>query len=169
MFATACTNHLSGLVAISIYNNPTQQPIIRFDVTDPYSCQEMVYNKRQGALYFIGVSTSPNLYHITAPYAISLKLTDRSTKWLSIDNTDNDTREIISGWDPSYVFIYPKKYWLFDEQNLNPCFQKNQVPNADLLKIDHSRRYIQNIFNWEVLPNTFQPKTSIFNLEYICR
>ena len=172
-FATACINYFSGNITVSIYQDPTQLPIKRIDIPHSVNCKEIIYNPLQESLYYISISPSPtssyDLFQIKNPYTSSLRLIEGASRWLSLDNTDNKRRVILSGFDFSTYFIYPKKYWLFDETDLNGCFLREEVPNVELGKTDLEGLYIQNTIRDNRPPVRLQSKSFKYNLEYLCQ
>lgn len=172
-FATACMNYLSGNVTVSIYQDPSQQPFKRIDIPYSHYCDEIVYNSFQQSLYYISHSAAPSypydLYQIQSPFTMSLRIIEGTSRWLSLDNTDNEKKVILSGFDFSTVFVYPKKYWLFDENNLNGCFQIEEVQNNELNKTDRDGLYTQTIIRDERPPILIRPKSTNYNLDYLCQ
>lgn len=163
-FATACRNLIDNNITISIYHDPTQQSVNRFSISGSTYCQELVYNSRQQALYVL----DDNLYHIKHPFTSSTKLVESLNNWLSLDNTDNETQVILSGWDPSTTFIYPKMYWLFNINSMNSCYQRNIVNNNFLNKTDHPDYCLQTILHNRFEPRSFSPIARTFVLNIIC-
>lgn len=169
MFATACTNDPNNLITVSIYQDPIQQPINRFEIPNTTFCRDLVYNSRQNSLYVLNVPPDGELYQINSPFSVSLRLKEGNSYWLSLDNTDNESRVIVSGFDPSTVFVYKKNYWLFDHHNLiSNCFMPVYFHNNNLYMLDNANSYRQVIANCPSQFNRILPEKTSYNITIKC-
>lgn len=163
MFATACNSLTSGNIVVSIYNDPMNPPVKRFEL--PYNdiLYKIVYNTLYKTL-FILPDLGHDLEYTNAPYTYTSKATATGgAKWLSIDNANNNISEIISGFDSRIQY-----YWQFDILNPGNCANYTGDDNINIPLRENNLTQDQRLFT---IPNTLdyiRPRITNYNLFIEC-
>ena len=166
-FAAVCySQDSSGIntTIVSVYDNPVNQPIMRFIIPPDICCQDIVYNPSQKSLYII-----PTLRNVMCrtdmPFTFNSRIETADYRWLSIDNADNNKREIISGYNRS---DFRKKYWLYDILDQEGCINYSETNSVFIEVYDFFDRYNQHIDNKDLHPTEIVRDIETFNLNIIC-
>ncbi len=166
-FAVLCYRLGVGndVVTLSIYNSPTMSPIHKCIVSYNNDCREMVYNPLLKTLYITQGWT--DILGIKAPFTTTNYISTifNNYMWLSVDNADLDTHEILSGFDN---YTLEKKIWRLDELNQNSCVVYNSTDNEELDKTEVDTLLFQATDRRFPDENRFTPAIKTFNLNILC-
>lgn len=163
-FATVCNSLTSGNIVVSIYNDPMNPPVKRFEL--PYNdiLYKIVYNTLYKTL-FILPDLGHDLEYTNAPYTYTSKATATGgAKWLSIDNANNNISEIISGFDSRIQY-----YWQFDMSNPDNCADYTEGDNTDISILERGLTLYQRYFPETLTQERLQPHIETFILFIECQ
>lgn len=166
-FAVLCYRLGVGndVVTLSIYNSPTMSPIYKCEVPYHNDCREMVYNPLLKTLYITQGWT--DILGIKAPFTTTNYISTifDNYMWLSVDNADLDTHEILSGFDN---YTLEKKIWRLDELNQNSCVVYNSTDNEELDKTEVDTLLFQATDRLIPDENWFRPDIKTLKLNILC-
>lgn len=166
-FAVLCYRLGVGndVVTLSIYNSPTMSPIHKCIVSYNNDCREMVYNPLLKTLYITQGWT--DILGIKAPFTTTNYISTifDNYMWLSVDNADLDTHEILSGFDN---YTLEKKIWRLDELNQNSCVVYNSTDNEGLDKTEVDTLLFQATDRRFPDENRFRPDIKTLKLNILC-
>ena len=166
-FAAVCLsqdNNGINTTVVSVYDNPVNQPIMRFIIPPDICCQDIVYNPSQKSLYIIPTLRNV-MYRTDMPFVYNSRIETDNYRWLSIDNADNDKREIISGYNHS---DFKKKYWLYDIQDQNGCINYSETNNIFVETNEASNTFNQRVVEDTVFLMEITRDIEKLNLDVIC-
>ena len=135
-FATACINRHSGKLAVSVFDSPVNPPINRFEIppdNSSFYLQDLIYNPLHKYIHLF-INNYDNTYSLIStknPFSSYTKEKSILYRWLSMDNADSNSVEIISGFDMSNS--YHMRYWLHDPTYKNEtCFFYDEQAVVDM-------------------------------------
>jgi hypothetical protein len=159
-FATVCQNYRNDNLTVSMYNDPYNSPYARFELPYDYFLTDLVYNTSSKTLFCLAGYS--HLLQIMYPYTYCKDEKRSPCRWLSLDNADSDSGEILSGFE--LYNGYAMKYWYHDPGNQSPsCFEYDDRENIELGKVDRLDYYTQEINDQRSTVNTCGMK----HFEYI--
>ena len=104
------------------------------------------------------------MFYTKSPFVSTTKVkTNSGEQWLSIDNTDADSFEIILGYN-----YHLSNYWHFDDMNPNVCANSESSTNGDLVINEVSRILNQPPSYSMPQPYIHLPQINTFELNISC-
>lgn len=165
-FATLCyKSDATPYIILSTYQtSPDIQPIQRFIIPKFPSYKQLIYNSKQQTFYVI--NCSDKILSIKYPFLTTNTITTNNSnhQWLSIDNADRYTHEMLSGRDHSLQL----KLWQLDESKFNSCATFTTDVNIETDLDEHKPQHIQLIDVRNCTSYSFNPSVNTIKIYIEC-
>lgn len=162
MFATVCSTSLPGNQVVSFFSNPWNPPV-RFVLPYNDHIREIVYNKVKESLFILTNSYS-FLEYVQNPFLLTARIIADWPGWISIDNTESNAFEILSGIGP----YCEKKYWRYNGSNQSSCISYEDRENEEMGVNETDGFLEQTIDRIEVIGDNNSCSITNFILSVLC-